>query len=427
MTFPLIMALVILAACFIIKVPIPLSIFISSLSYLLLTGDDIGLIASSVMGSLYGNSTIVAAPLFIFLANIMTSSKVAEYMFTFVKALFGKSKGATAYMNILVSLIFAGMSGSALADICGIGMMEVDEMKKDGYDGPFSCAISAATAVVGPIFPPSVQMVIFAMLSGASVGKLFMGGIVPAILLCLGLGVYVFYISQKRNYPRGQQFTFKELMHYTKKAFPALLTPVILLVGIYSGIVTATESGVLASVYAIFVAAVVYRVFTLKDFVRAIRNTVIQSSIVMVMLASVYALNLVIVKSGFGVTVADFVLGLTSNKYIFLLLVNLVFLICGMFIPGEIPTYIIIPLLIPVASALGIDMIHFGVVATINLIFGLVTPPYGMMTFVISGAAGESLGKIFKEIIPMAGIMFLILLLLIFVPDLVTFIPNHMG
>lgn len=427
MNTAIIISLIILAVCFLIKIPIPISIFAGSLSYILITGDDIGLIASSVMGSMYGNSSIVAIPLFIFLANIMTSSKVAEYMFTFVKALFGKKRGATAYMNILASLIFAGMSGSALADVCGIGMMEVDEMRKDGYDSPFSCAITAATAVVGPIFPPSVQLVIFAMLSGASVGALFMGGVLPAVMICFALAVYVAIVSKKRDYPRGPGFTFKQLMAYTWKALPALLTPVILLVGIYSGIVTATESGVLASAYAILVAAFVYRVFSFKDLLKALKATIIQTSVIMATMASVYALNLVIVKSGLGVSIANAILGVTDNKYVFMLLVNLVFLICGMFIPGEIPTYIIIPLLLPVATALECDLVWFGVIVTINLIFGLITPPYGMMAFVISGAAKVPLSDIFKELIPMALILFLCLILMIFIPGIVTWIPSMMG
>ena len=427
MNTAIIISLIILAVCFLIKIPIPISIFAGSLSYILITGDDIGLIASSVMGSMYGNSSIVAIPLFIFLANIMTSSKVAEYMFTFVKALFGKKRGATAYMNILASLVFAGMSGSALADVCGIGMMEVDEMRKDGYDSPFSCAITAATAVVGPIFPPSVQLVIFAMLSGASVGALFMGGVLPAVMICFALAVYVAIVSKKRDYPRGPGFTFKQLMAYTWKALPALLTPVILLVGIYSGIVTATESGVLASAYAILIAAFVYRVFSFKDLLKALKETIVQTSVIMATMASVYALNLVIVKSGLGASIANAILGVTDNKYVFMLLVNLVFLICGMFIPGEIPTYIIIPLLLPVATALECDLVWFGVIVTINLIFGLITPPYGMMAFVISGAAKVPLSDIFKELIPMAIILFLCLILMIFIPGIVTWIPSMMG
>lgn len=426
MELPIILAFVVLAACFVIRVPIPFSLFIASFFYLFITGDDLGLISTAVMSSLYGNSTIVAIPLFIFLANIMSSGKVAEYMFSFVKAIFGRSRGAMAYTNILASLIFAGMSGSALADAAGIGLMEIEEMDRDGYDRPFSCAISAATGVVGPIFPPSVQMVIFAMLSGASVGSLFIGGVIPAIFICLTLAAYVWFISRKRNYPRGKSYTAKEFLSFTWKALPALMTPVILLVCIYTGIVTATESGVLASFYAIIIAVIVYRIMGLKEFLEAVRKTVVQSSVVIATLMSVYALNLIIVKSGLGTTVANFVLGMTDNKYVFMLVVNLVFLICGMVIPGEIPTYVIIPMLLPAVSALGINMIHFGIVVTINLIFGLVTPPYGMLCFVISGAAKEPLSGIFREIIPMAVILFLDLLILMFVPQLCTWLPGLM-
>ena len=427
MNAAIILTLVLMMVLFIIRIPIPLSIFASSLFYLIVTGTDIGLIATASMGSMYGNSTIVAIPLFIFLANIMGSSKVSVYMFNFVKAIFGRVRGAMAYTNILVSLIFAGMSGNALADASGTGLMEVDVMVEDGYDLPFSCAMTCATSVVGPIFPPSVQMVIFAMLSGVSVGSLFMGGVVPAVFICASLAAYTAWISKKRDYPRGHKYTLKEFVQFTWKALPALMTPVILMTCLYTGIVTATESGVIASFYALLIAVFGYRIMGWKEFFNAVKQTVISSCVVMATLLSVYALNLVIVKSGLATTVADMILEMTSSKYVFLLVVNVAFLICGMFIPGEIPTYIIIPMLIPAASALGIDMVHFGVIVTINLIFGMITPPYGMLCFVVSGATKCPLGDLFKECMPMAIILFVDLLVLMYVPQMVTWLPGIIG
>ena len=427
MNLIILVPVVVLLICFLLRVPIAYSMLTAAIAYLLIVGQDLGLIADSVMGSLYANTTLIAAPLFIFTANIMTSSKVSDYMYTFVKSLFGGKRGATAYMNVIVSLIFAGMSGSAVADAAGQGLMEIREMDKDGYDRPFSCAITAATAVIGPIFPPSIQMVIFAMLSGASVGKLFLGGVAPAIVMVLGFFVYIYYISKKRQYPRSQKYTLKEFLSFTWKAFPALLTPVILLGGIYSGVVTATESGVLAGLYAIIIAAFAYRVLGLKDLIGAIKATIIQSGIVMACLASAFALNFVIVQSGLGAIVTKLVLNFTNSKIVFMLLVNLIFIICGMFLPTEISTFVVTPLLLPIVTALGINMVYFGVVTSINIILGNVTPPFGFLCFVVSGITETPLQAIFKEIMPMIIMLFICLLLFILVPGFTTFIPSLMG
>lgn len=425
--FTMFIPVIVLMICFLVRVPVGFSMLAGAAAYLLAVGRDLGLLADTIVGSLYSSSTLIAAPLFIFVANIMTSSKVADYMYSFCKSIFGKVRGATAYMNILVSLIFSGMSGSAVADAAGSGIMEIEEMRKDGYDMPFSCALSATTAVVGPIFPPSIQMVLFAMLSGASVGKLFMGGVIPAIIICLGFSAAVAILAHKRNYPRGRTYTLKEFLHFTWKSLPALFTPVILLGGIYLGVVTTTESGVLAAFYAILISAFGYKVMGWKELYQAIQDTVKQAGMVICCLAAAFALNYVVVQSGLGTLVKEIILNFTQNQWVFMLLVNIILIICGMFFPTEIATFVITPILIPIAVALKVDMVYFGVITSINIILGNVTPPFGFLCFVTSGLTKTPLQKVFKAEMPMLIVLFACLFLFTFVPGFVTWLPSVMG
>jgi tripartite ATP-independent transporter DctM subunit len=425
-TFVMFIPVIVLLICFIVRVPVGFSMLAGAAAYLLIVGKNLGLLSDAIIANLYSNTTIIAAPLFIFTANIMTSSKVSDYMYSFGKAIFGRVKGATAYMNIFVSLIFAGMSGSAVADAAGSGIMEIEEMRKDGYDMPFSCALSATTAVVGPIFPPSIQMVIFAMLTGASVGKLFMGGVIPALIICIGFSATVFVISHKRNYPRGRSYTLKEFLHFTKQALPALFTPVILLGGIYTGIVTATESGVAAALYAILISAFAYKVMGWKQLYQAISDTVKQAGLVMACLAAAFALNFVVVQSGMDLWVKDIILSLTNNKWVFMLIVNIVLILSGMFFPTEIATFVFTPIFIPIALSLGIDLVYFGVVTSINIVLGNVTPPFGFLCFITSGITGTPLQKIFKEAMPMICVLYACLFLFTYVPSFVTWLPGLM-
>ncbi len=422
--FTIFLPLLLLALFFLLRIPVGLGMISACVVYFIATGKDIGLVSDTIMSQLYASSIMIAIPLFIFTANIMSSGKVTEYMFTFVKALIGKRKGALAYLNIVISLIFSGMTGSAAADAAGLGVIEISEMEKDGYDLPFSAAITAATSTVGPIFPPSIPMIIYAMLAQVSVGKLFMGGMVPAILICIGLGIYVWYISNKRNYAEGVEFSRKEFWLYTWKAMPALFTPVILLGGIYTGFVTPTEAGALAAVYTIFVAVFAYRVLTIRSFLCVIKDTVLQSGAIFAIVAGAYVLSYVVTSSGMGKIVADAVLGLTSNKYVFLLIVNVVFLVLGMFFDTNVLEFVFLPLIIPVATMLGIDMIHLGVVIVVNLMIGAITPPFGMMCFIATGIAKTKLQHVFREVMPMLYIMLLILALITYVPQIVMFIPN---
>ncbi|MFI3200409.1 MAG: TRAP transporter large permease [Eubacteriales bacterium] len=418
---------IVLIFCFIIRIPVGLSLFISCTIFFISAGRNISDLIDVAMSQLNAQTTLIAIPLFILTANVMNSGKVSEYMFTFTKALVGAKRGALAYINIIVSLIFSGMTGSAMADVSGIGSMELEEMRKDGYDMPFSSALTAATSVVGPIFPPSIPLVIYAMLAGVSVGALFLAGTIPAILICVALGVYVWYISKKRNYPKGKSFTFKEFLNYTYKALPALITPVILLGGIYGGVVTATESGALAALYAIIISVFAYRVLGWKDLLKVFSDTAVQVGNIMIMVIGAFVLSHVVASYGVSDAIAEWFLSITTNKYVFLLFINVVFLGLGMLLDTAIIQFCFLPLAIPVARALGIDMVHFGVLTALNFMVGCATPPYGMLCFIASSVADVPLQKVFKEVLPMAGMMIIILLIVTYWPGLVLFIPNLLG
>lgn len=421
---PIFIAIGILLVCFLIRMPISLSMFITAISYFLMRGMDAGQVLTIAMSRLSSASNLVAIPLFIFTANIMNSGKVTEYMFTFSKAVIGKRKGALAYLNILISLIFSGMTGAAVADASGLGIMEIREMDKDGYDMPFSCALTAATSVVGPIFPPSIPLVVYALYAECSIGQLFMGGMIPAILVCIALGGYVHHISHKRNYPEGVKYTRKEFWKYVLQALPALMTPVILLGGIYSGVVTATEAGVLASLWAIIISIFPYRCMSWRILWKAVKDTVVQTGNIIAIVAGAYALAHIVTLSGLGNSICSAFLSLTTNKYVFLVIVNIMFLMLGMLFDTQVLQLVFLPLVLPVATALGLNLVHFGVMIVFNMMVGMCTPPYGVLCFITSSLGKTPVQSVFKEVIPMVAMLLIVLLLITYIPQLITFLPS---
>ncbi len=418
--------IIMLVLTFLLNIPVTYGMLAAGVYYLLYTGGDIGLIVGQTMGTLYTGYVLMAVPLFIFTANVMNSGKVTDAMFTFSKALIGRRRGALAYVNVIVSLIFSGMTGSAIADAAGIGKMEIESMVKDGYDAPFSCAITAASATIGPIFPPSIPFVIYAMLSGTSVGALFLGGMVPGIMLALVLSIYVWYISRKRDYPRGESFTFIEFIKFSMKAFPALLTPVILLVGIYTGVMTPTEAGAVAALYALIVALFAYRVLGFKALLVTLKDTVIGAGQITILTGAAAVFTYIVAKENIPAMISQYILGITDNKYVLLLVINTLFLILGMFLDTAVLQFVFLPMVIPIVRMLGIDMVHFGVLICLNMMIGLSTPPFGFLLFITAGISNTPFVKITKEILPMIVELLALLMVITFVPDIVLFIPNRM-
>ncbi|TVR73223.1 MAG: TRAP transporter large permease, partial [Spirochaetaceae bacterium] len=288
----------------------------------------------------------------------------------------------------------------------------------------FSCAITAASATIGPIFPPSIPMVFYAMLSGTSIGALFLGGMVPGVLLGAFLMLYVAYISKRRNYPRGTVYPFKAFVKQTLRALPALFTPVILLAGIYTGVVTPTEAGALAGFYALVISILVYRSLGLKALGEVMMETVIKTGSLSIIVGAAFTTSYVVGVEGIGRYFATLLLALTENKYVLLLLLNLMFLLLGMFIDTSTITVVFIPIVLPLVQLLGIDLVHFGVIVVLNMMIGLSTPPFGVLLFIVAGVSDTPLSGVIREILPMVVVMIVLLFILTYVPQLVLFLPN---
>lgn len=420
----LIVFLIIFILIFILKMPIPIGMMTACIFYFLVNGEDVKMVGQQTLKTFYTNYTIIAVPLFIFAANVMNSGKVTEKVFGFAKGFVGRFKGGLGHVNVLASLVFSGMTGSAIADASGLGKMEIDAMREEGYDDGFSCAITAASATIGPVFPPSIPMVIYSMLSGASVGALFMGGMVPGVLLAIALMLYIAWVAHKRNYPQSDKINGRAFIKYTITAIPAILTPVILLVGIYTGIMTPTEAGAVAGLYALLVALIAYKILTFAGFKQVLLDTIKSTGSVSLMIGAATSISYIVAKEQIAVKLGDFILGITDNKYVFLLVINVSILILGMFIDTSVIQVVFIPIVLPLAKAFGIDLVHFGLVVVFNMMIGLSTPPFGMLLFITSGVSQTPLKEVIREIWFPLLTMLAVLVIITFIPDIVLFLPR---
>jgi tripartite ATP-independent transporter DctM subunit len=415
-----------LILAFVLRMPIGLGMLVGSIAYFLAKGLSLGPMINAMCYGLTNAYILIAIPLFIFTANVMNSGLITDKIFDFARAIIGRKHGATGYVNILASLIFAGMTGSAVADASGLGVLEIAQMKKEGYDMPFSCAITAASAVIGPIFPPSIPFVIFAMVSGASVGKLFLGGMVPAFILCIVMGIYVYFISKKRHYPVGDKVTFKQFAVSTAKALPALLTPAILLFGIYSGIMTPTEASAVAAAYALIVAFLVYRTMSLKMLGKVLWNTLRTTGTIFLVVATAYAFSYIITSEQASKYIVEALTGIVHTPMMFLLLVNILFLILGCLVDVNVSQLVFVPLVIPLMNYFHIDPVHFGVMICLNMMIGLLTPPFGMLLFITAGIGKISLKDMIRETMPLVGAEIVALGIITYVPQTVLFLTRLM-
>jgi len=414
----------ILIIAFIIRMPIGYGMIIGSVAYFLAKGLSLSALFNTIGYNLIGTFVLIAIPLFVFTANVMNSSAVTDKIFDFCRSLIGPRPGATGYVNILASLVFAGMTGSAVADASGLGVLEISQMKKEGYDVPFSCAITGATSVIGPIFPPSIPFVIYAMLSNASVGKLFLGGMIPAIILCIVIGIYVYFISKRRKYPVGERVSFKHFLRSTVGAIPALLTPVILLVGIYSGIVTPTEAAAIAAGYTLLIAFVVYRTLSFKTLGKIVINTLRTTGAIFLVIAGAYGFSFIVTSENISRYVVEAMTGFISSPATFFLIVNLVFLILGCLVDVNVSILVVLPMVLPLLPVYGINAVHFGVVIVLNMMIGLMTPPFGMLLFITAGVGKISLKEMIRESLPLIGMLLIALAIVTYVPQSVLLLTN---
>lgn len=426
MNLPLILFFLAFALVFLLKLPMGPGMLAACVVYCLASGTNLTVIPNQVCTTYWTNYTIIAIPLFTFTANVMNNGKVAELLFKWCDTIFGRFKGGLAYVNCVISLIFAGMSGSAVADASGIGLMEMKEMRKQGYDEDFSAALTGATATVGPVFPPSITMLMYASVTGASVGKMFIAGVVPGILMCVSLMVYVFIYGRKHFLPRGMKYTFKMFLRISLISLPALFCPMIILGGIYGGVCTPTEAGAIAGFYALLVSAIIYRCLGWKELKKIFVSTAEMVGRVAITVGCASAIVYIAGLEKLPAVIGGWILGVTNSKYVFLLIVNIMFFFMGMIFDTNTITLIFLPMIMSTVTALQIDLIQFGVIFVVNMMIGLLTPPFGSLLFVTSAITTAPMSKLIKKLIPMILVLIVDLLLLTYIPVLSTLLPNLM-
>ncbi|MBO6866947.1 MAG: TRAP transporter large permease [Pseudomonadota bacterium] len=411
-----------------IGTPIGYSIMLASLVYLGMAGMDLALTGEKILQGLYKSFVLLAVPLFIVAANIMNAGTISERLLNFCVAAVGRFRGGLGHVNVVASLIFSGMSGSAVADAAGIGKIIIEMMTKDGrYSGGYAAAITAASATIGPIIPPSIPMVLYALVSNASIGALFLAGIVPGLVMGAVLMAMNTYLAHKRGFVLEEPVPLRQLPKVTANAFPALLMPVILLYGIYGGVTTPTEAAAVAALYALLLSGIFYRALSIKGLYSIFVESARASASVGVVIGGALILNFIVVSENIPGMVSAYLTGIDMHPLMFLLLINVLILLLGCVLDATTIILVIVPLFIPACKALGIDLVHFGVLVVVNSMIGLITPPYGILLFVINAVTGIKLRDIISEIWAFLGVLILALVVLILFPDLVLFLPRLFG
>jgi len=425
---PFSLSIVVMTALAFLGLPIGHSMIAGSILYLLLAGLDMGTAAEQLLNGMYTNFIILAVPLFILAAELMNIGSMTERLLRFCDAIVGRFRGGLAYVNIVQSIIFAGMSGSAIADAAGTGKLMQAMMTRDGkYTPSYAAALTAATAVIGPIIPPSIPMVIYALVSDASIGYLFLGGVMPGLLMAAAQMAIVAVDAHRRDFPVEPPTPVGKLPGITLRALPALLMPVVLLGGIYSGMTTPTEAAAVAAAYALVISIVLYRSVNFADFYRSVLTSARTSASIGMLIAGALVFNYVVTVENIPQSLSAVLTRWELSPTGFLILVNVVLLLLGCVLEGTTILLVVVPVLIPTAEALGIDMVHFGVMVVVNIMLGLVTPPYGLLLFIMTRIAEVPLKHIVRDVLPFLWAMMGALALITFFPSLVLWLPRLMG
>lgn len=425
---PFSICLMTIVALAILGLPVGYAMIAGSIVYLLAAGQDLSIAAEQLLQGLRGSFVLLAIPLFIMSAELMNVGSLSNRLLSFCNAVVGRFRGGLGHVNVVQSVIFAGMSGSAIADAAGVGRLIISLMTRDGrYTRSYAAAITAASAVVGPIIPPSIPMVLFALVSDASIGYLFLGGAVPGLLMAATLMALNSFMARRRGFPVEDPVPLREIPRITVRAFPALMMPVILLGGIYGGITTPTEAAAVAAAYAFLVSLVLYRDVTFGQAYRAVLASARSSASIGILIGGALVFNYVVTIENIPNSLSTFLAGYQLSATTFLLMVNGVLLVLGCLLEGITILLIIVPIFIPMAQSLGIDMVHFGVVVVVNLMIGLITPPYGLLLFVVGSVAEAPLLAIIRDILPFLAALLGALLFITFVPDVVLWLPRLLG
>lgn len=428
MTLGLALCLLTLFLLAAIGLPIAHATILSALVYLAAVGQDLGLASEQIIYGIYDSFVLLAVPLFIVAANIMNAGTISERLLDFCVALVGRFKGGLGHVNVVSSLIFSGMSGSAVADAAGIGKVIIEMMVKSGhYTRGYAAAITAASATIGPIIPPSIPMVMYALVSDASIGYLFLGGILPGLLMGAMLMIMNTIISRKRDFKADTVVPLRHIPGLTARAFPALLMPVILLYGIYGGATTPTEAAAVAAAYALLISAVVYRALSFQTLREIVLASAKSSASVGLVIGGALILNYVVASENIPAQLAEMLKGMQITPMMFMLGVNLLLLALGCVLDATTIILVIVPLFMASCKALGIDLVYFGVVVVVNCMIGLITPPYGILLFVINGVTGIKLAEMIREIWPFLLALLVALALLVLFPPIILWLPQQFG
>ena len=428
MSLELILGMIALFGMAAIGTPVAYAILVGVLVYLGVSGQDLAIAGTTMVQRLFDGFLLLAVPLFIASANIMNAGSISDRLLQFCIALVGRFRGGMGHVNVVASLIFSGMSGSAVADAAGIGKIIIDMMVKSGrYTRGYAAAITAATATIGPIIPPSIPMVLYALVSNASVGDLFLAGIVPGLVMGVVLMGMNSFISHRRGFGQEEPVPLREIPGLTVRAAPALLMPVILLGCIYSGVTTPTEAAAIAALYALIVAAGLYRAIKIKTLYEIFVESARSAASVGLVIGASMILTYIVIQENVPQAISDMFAGADISPLMFMLLVNILVLLLGCILDATVIILVIIPLFIPTCRELGIDLVHFGVLIVVNSMIGLITPPYGILLFVINAVTGIPLKEIIKEIWAFLAILLAALLVMILVPDIVLWLPRMFG
>ena len=402
--------------------PVAFSMICSAIFYCQIYGESINMVLTRTIAG-PTSFTLMALAFFILAGGIMNNGGVTNQIFGFCKKLIGWVPGGLGHANVLASIIFAGMSGAAVADAGGLGQIEVKAMRDDGYDDEFAVAVTGASSIIGPIIPPSIPAVVFAVAGGVSVGRLLIGGILPGLVLAFCMMVYIFFVSKKRHYPRHEFGGFKDLGVSFLKSIPALLTPVIILGGILTGVCTPTEASTVAVFYAL-ILSLVTRNLSVKELPKILEETILSTMSVLFIVGCANSLAYLVTIAHLPETILNFFGTFITNRYTCLILINIFLLIVGMLMESLSALTLLTPILLPIAMMYGIDPIHFGIVMILNLMIGMLTPPVGMVLFVLARMTPTPFEKICRAMVPFLIMCIIALLIISFCPPVVTFLPK---
>ncbi|MGB3338795.1 MAG: TRAP transporter large permease [Devosia sp.] len=421
-------ALIIIIVTAVLGLPMGLSMICGSIIYLLIRGQDMGIVAEQLLNGMYSNYIMLAVPLFILAAEIMNSGSLSERLLKWCDAIVGRFRGGLAQVNVLQSIVFAGMSGSAVADAAGSGKMMQFMMTKDGkYTPSYAAALTAVTAVIGPIIPPSIPMVLYALISDASIGYLFLAGIIPGLMMAGVMMVLIAITARIKNFPVEKPTPLRQLPHMTWEALPVLLMPAVLMFGIYGGITTPTEAAAIAAFYALIVSVLIYRSVSAREFYASLLTSAKTTASIGMLIAGALVFNYVVTVENIPRSLSTMLVAWDLNPITFLIAVNILLLVLGCLLEGTTILLVIVPIFIPTAQALGIDMVHFGVVVVVNIMLGLITPPFGLLLFIMTRISGSSMRELVTDVFPFLLALIGALLLFTFVPETVLWLPRTFG